>query len=687
MTSERETFAVLHLEDSDLDADLIRARLEKSKLPLDFERVADRSGFLDRLASRPYDLILADYQVPAFEGLAALHLAQTHQPETPFIFVSGTLGEEVAIESLKQGATDYVLKERLTRLLPAVERALAEARERMDRRQAEDRCRTGEHQLRRQNERLRLLWESAAVLLASDSPDEMLRKLFDRVGRHLNLDTCLSYAVNDAGDALQLAASHGIPADSLASSQRLEFGQAVCGTVALQRRAIVVPEVQSSSDPRTGLICSLGIRAYACYPLTAGNRLLGTISFGSRTRDRFDEDELEFLETVSHYVAVACERSRLIEQLREDDRRKDEFLAMLAHELRNPLAPIRNALQIQKLSRASDDHAETRELMERQVGQMVRLIDDLLDISRVTRGQLELRKERVELAAAFRQAVENARPHIEQAGHELSVTMPAEPIYLQADPVRLAQVVANLLNNCAKYTPRGGRIRLSAERQGSDAVISVRDNGVGISSELLPRVFDMFMQVDRTLERSQGGLGIGLTLVKRLVEMHGGNVEARSEGAGRGSEFVVRLPMVLAAPQATLSAHSPAQPAKSEASPRRILVVDDNRDGAASLAMMLRIMGNKVQIAHDGLEAVKAAEAFLPNVVLLDIGLPKLNGYDAARQIRSHDWGRDMVLIAITGWGQDEDKRRSLEAGFDFHIVKPVNPAELERLVAHNVPA
>jgi CheY-like chemotaxis protein len=317
-------------------------------------------------------------------------------------------------------------------------------------------------------------------------------------------------------------------------------------------------------------------------------------------------------------------------------------------------------------------------MMERQMRHMVRLVDDLLDVSRITRGKLELRKQRVDLAAVVRTAVEASRPLIEAAGHHLTITLPPQPLFVDGDPVRLAQVFANLLNNAAKYTERGGRIWLTAERQGSDAVVSVRDTGLGIPREMLGKVFELFTQVERTLEKAQGGLGIGLTLVWRLTEMHGGSVEARSEGYGHGSEFTVRLPAVLVAPVRDKGAEEEIIPSSG----RRILVVDDNRDSAISLGMLLQLMGNEVHTAHDGLEAVQAAEVFRPDVVLLDIGLPKLNGYEAARRIREQPWGGDTVLVAVTGWGQEEDKRRAKEAGFNFHMVKPLEPAALEKLLA-----
>jgi PAS domain S-box-containing protein len=367
------------------------------------------------------------------------------------------------------------------------------------------------------------------------------------------------------------------------------------------------------------------------------------------------------------------------EVLREADRRKDEFLATLAHELRNPLAPIRNGLQVLRL--AGNDRIameQARTMMERQLAHMVHLVDDLLDLSRISRGKITLRKERMELAKVVQQAVETSRPAIEQAGHELTVALPPGPIFVDADATRLAQVFSNLLNNAAKYTEHGGRIWLTVRRQGAEAIVAVRDTGVGIPAHMLAKVFEMFTQVDRNLERAQGGIGIGLSIVKRLVEMHNGSVEAFSGGHGMGSEFVVRLPVVLSIlPDSGSREHEPIGPSK-----RRILVVDDNRDAAVSLAMMLNLMGNETQTAHDGVEALELIPVFGPQVVLLDIGMPRLNGYDTARRIRAEAWGASIILIALTGWGQEEDRRRSHEVGFDQHLVKPVEPAALEKLLA-----
>ena len=378
---------------------------------------------------------------------------------------------------------------------------------------------------------------------------------------------------------------------------------------------------------------------------------------------------------------TADELREVAAKLSEADHRKDEFLATLAHELRNPLAPIRNGLQVMRLAKNDPRIIEqSRAMMERQLDQMVRLVDDLMDVSRISRGKLELKRQRVELATVINSAIETSRPLIDQMGHQLTVSLPDEPIILNADLIRLAQVFLNLLNNSAKYSERGGHIHLAAACENHDVVVSVKDTGIGIAADQLPRVFEMFSQVDRSLEKSQGGLGIGLTLVRSLVEMHSGKVMAYSDGPGQGSEFVVTLPLV-----AEPSTSDGSKAGGQESSPKsslRILIVDDNRDSADSLALMLQFMGNEILTAYDGEEAVASASSFRPDVILLDIGLPKLNGYEACRRIRQQSWGQGIVIIAQTGWGQEEDRQRTQDAGFDRHMVKPVDPALLVSMLA-----
>jgi signal transduction histidine kinase/CheY-like chemotaxis protein len=373
-------------------------------------------------------------------------------------------------------------------------------------------------------------------------------------------------------------------------------------------------------------------------------------------------------------------RKQAEEALKRADRAKNEFLATLAHELRNPLAPIQNAVEI--LHHEGGLSAESQwalSVVGRQMRQMTRLIDDLVDVARISRNRLELRRERVELSAALRAAVETSSALLEAGGQEFVLSPPSEPIYLDADATRLSQAVANLLNNAAKYTPRGGRIWLTGERHEETAVVTVRDTGAGIPSEMLSSIFDMFTKSEPSLVPSLGGLGVGLTLVKRLVELHGGTVTAQSDGLGRGSTFVIRLPAIAAPVDA---ARSPAGAESARiASSRRILVVDDNHDTADSLAMLLRISSSDVRTAYDGLEALRVAEEFRPDVALLDIGLPKADGHEVARRLRREPWGKRMCLIAVTGWSEESDRARSGEMGFDHHLVKPLDLALLAELL------
>jgi two-component system CheB/CheR fusion protein len=371
------------------------------------------------------------------------------------------------------------------------------------------------------------------------------------------------------------------------------------------------------------------------------------------------------------------------DELANADRRKDEFLAMLAHELRGPLAPISNAVQI--IKSCDDDRAtveKARGMVERQVQHLSRIVDDLLDVSRVTKGKLTLRKAPVEVATVVARAIEMSRPLLDARGHELAVTLPREPLWVRADVTRLAQVVGNLLNNAAKYTAPRGHIRLSVEPAAGQVVVRVRDDGMGIPADLLPRVFDLFTQGENSLARSEGGLGIGLTVVKSLVEMHGGTVTAQSDGPGQGSEFEVRLPLLERKPAAAVAAAAGGPPVGRRAASRRVLVVDDNVDAAESLATVLRIAGHEVRTTHDGGAALTAAEAFRPQVVLLDIGLPQMDGYEVARRLRARPGLEKALLVAVTGYGQEEDRCRAEEAGFDAHLVKPADLAALHRLLA-----
>jgi PAS domain S-box-containing protein len=388
------------------------------------------------------------------------------------------------------------------------------------------------------------------------------------------------------------------------------------------------------------------------------------------------------VEAVAGTTRDVTDRKEAELALAESDRKKDEFIALLAHELRNPLAPIRTGLHVLRQARDQAVRERTQAMMDRQLAHMVRLIDDLLDVSRISRNKLELRRARITLTDVVESAVEAAQPAIDALGHELLVTLPTRPVHLDADLTRLAQILSNLLTNSAKYTERAGKIWLSAERKAGVIEVMVKDTGIGIPHDALPGIFDMFSQVDRSIERATGGLGIGLALVKGLTEMHGGTVVATSEGEGRGSTFIVTLPTV---PPAVAVADEPPPSILTAYPTRRVLVVDDNRDGAETLGMMLQLAGHEVALAHDGVEAVERAAQFLPEVILMDVGMPRLNGLDATRRIRQEPWGKAATIIALTGWGQDCDLEQSRLAGCDGHLVKPVALEALYQLLdAHS---
>ena len=377
-----------------------------------------------------------------------------------------------------------------------------------------------------------------------------------------------------------------------------------------------------------------------------------------------------------------AERARAEQALQEADRNKDEFLAMLAHELRNPLAPIQNALQLMRMKLSEPQSLWAQQIIQRQLAALTRLVDDLLDVSRITRGKITLTREPVELATLITRAVETIQPLIQERDHELTLQVPSESLRVNGDPTRLTQALGNVLGNAAKYTDRGGRIELLCSRRGADIEIRVRDNGIGIPAELLPRIFDLFTQLDRRSDYSSSGLGIGLALVRRLVEMHGGSITAHSAGVGAGSEFVLRLPLLA---DAGTCAEAEAELRCSHDEPtvsRRILVADDNADALESLATVLRLRGHEVYSAPNGALALETAVRHMPEVALLDIGMPLLDGYEVARRIRAQEWGKAVTLVALTGWGQESDRRRSQEAGFDTHLVKPLDLEKLTALLA-----
>jgi len=434
----------------------------------------------------------------------------------------------------------------------------------------------------------------------------------------------------------------------------------------------------------------LPVRSYlAASVVSRTGEVIGGLFFGHSRPGVFTERSERLVAGIAAQAAVAIDNARLyeesrrlIERLSESDRRKDEFLATLSHELRNPLAPLRNSVQFLRMQEPADQAvAPIHQMMDRQVDHLVRLVDDLLEVSRISRGTFELRLERVELATVVRNAVDTSNPLIHAAGHQLTVSMPREPLWLDGDPVRLAQILANLLNNAATYTEHGGRISVQAWREDGHARVAVRDNGTGIAADALPRMFQMFHRGSASSRRNPSGLGIGLSLARGLAEMHGGTISVKSEGPGRGSEFTVRLPLAASEP-----APAADRPADSMLPPRRVLVVDDNRDAGDSLGMLLEVLGAEVRVARDGAEALEAYSAYDPAVVLLDIGMPGMDGYEVARRIRARSPGPRPTIVALTGWGQEDDRRVSREAGFDHHMVKPAEIGALKELL-RSIPA
>ncbi|AEG91508.1 PAS domain-containing hybrid sensor histidine kinase/response regulator [Ramlibacter tataouinensis] len=483
-------------------------------------------------------------------------------------------------------------------------------------------------------------------------------------------------------DELELVASGGFRSAYLQLVGRIPKGAGACGSCWLLGERVVIAD--TDQDPlfapyreaaRVG-----GYRAAHATPLLAmDGRVLGVLTLFREQPGRPDDRETRIADLLARSAAGWLEHHQLVQALREADTRKDEFLATLAHELRNPLAPIRNAVHLMGYAGGHKvDFRQLHDMLERQVLHMVRLVDDLMEASRISRGKIELRRERLELADVLRAAVESSRPEMERMGHDFRCSPPQASLPVHGDAVRLAQVFSNLLNNAAHYTERGGRIELSAWAEAGQACVSVRDNGIGIAPEQLPRLFEMFSQVDRRHSGAQSGLGIGLSLAQRLAGMHGGSVRVHSAGLGCGSEFTVRLPLLAPAAAGPRPHRRFAAEALVVA---RVLVVDDNPDAADSLALLIATLGAQARVAHDGASALALAQDWQPQLVLLDLGMPGMDGYEVARRLRARHGGRALTLAALTGWGQERDRQRTRQAEFDHHLVKPVEPETLRALL------
>lgn len=541
-----------------------------------------------------------------------------------------------------------------------------------------------------ESDTLFLLDLGEAIRFAADG-DELLWSVAVALGEHLKMSRCGFFEVAEDDGRLVLRRDYHRHLPSLVGSSFVDTLATLIREPVNARRVVAISDFEQ--DPRATdhltSYQSASIRACAVSPIARDDRVLALLLVATNEPHEWSEREISLVNIVAERTLLAVEKLRLDKILRESDaalrdadRRKDEFLATLAHELRNPLSLIRNVSALQNTPASPEnDPRWGQDIIERQVTYLTHLTDDLFDISRITRDKLELQKERLNLIEVIHSAVEASRPIMEQRNHELTLTMSEQPIYVDADRVRLTQVFANLLNNAAKYTPNGGHIWLSIEHAGDSVVVRVKDTGIGIETENLPRLFDLFYQVDRSFNRAEGGLGLGLTLVQRLVEMHGGKVQVRSDGLNRGSEFTVHLTVVTEV--SVLGHGAPAHDTGRSANSRgrRILVADDFPQSAEILARLLRQDGNVVQIARDGVEAIEAAAQFRPDVVVLDISMPKLGGYEAARIIREQPWGKRMFLVALSGWGHHLDQQRSKDSGFDAHLTKPAKYEKLKELL------
>jgi PAS domain S-box-containing protein len=528
-------------------------------------------------------------------------------------------------------------------------------------------------------DRTRRLQQLTEALTGALTPEDVAQAVASAGLVALGARVSCVWLVGKRGAALELAAIEGDAGPNVERfrSPALTEALPICEAVRERRPVFVSSTAELVARFPTTRGAALQ-KSWAAIPIAAGDRALGALLLAFASERTFEDTEQGLMLAMARQGAIAIERALLYAKERQDNRAKDEFLAMLGHELRNPLSPILTALQLMRL-RGGEALLKERTIIERQVRQLMRLVDDLLDVSRITRGKIELQVEPVEIAEVVAKAIEMAAPMIEQRKHRLISDVPSHGLLVRGDELRLSQVVSNLLNNAAKYTAPGGTIAVSAGRESDRAVLRIRDNGMGIATELLPRLFDLFVQGERALDREGGGLGLGLTIVRRLVELHGGEVAAFSAGENQGSEFTVRLPLAERAdarPPRRRPRSAP-RPRSARASALRVLVVDDNRDAAEVLVETLGALGYATRIAFDGHEALAVAQAFSPQLAFVDIGLPGLDGYELAGRLRKAATGSAPVLVAVTGYGQEADQRRSREAGFAAHLIKPVDLARL----------
>ena len=671
----------------ELDENVIIARSvrEALKLMLDME----------------FAVILLDVKMPEMDGFetAALIRGRRQFAHTPIIFVTAYADEMQSAEGYSLGAVDYVLAP----IVPQVLRTKVGVFVRLHhmtnqiRKQAEERIELVREQAARAaaEESIRrssFVAEASHILGSSLAAEETLTGLTQFAVPYLG-DLCGVVRLDDEGEVqwTQLAWTAGrrgpvsveqatvarLCDEAIVGALRRALQSSNFEVTSLENEHIALAAVDSEGAPR---LLSLGIALgrLAIHPLVARGRQLGALLVGASSARRFSSADLASIGDIAGRTAIALDNALLYSKIQSADQRKDEFLAMLAHELRNPLAPIRSAVAVMHhVGTQAPLMTWSRQVIDRQVEHLTRLVDDLLDVSRLTQGKIRLEKEAVGLDSIIDRALEVSRPAIDGHRHKLQVKLPPAPVMLDADPVRLAQVFANLLNNAAKYTPEEGEIAVGAQVRGDKVLVSIKDNGCGIPHDMLPQIFDLFTQANRSLARSEGGLGIGLTLARNLVEKHGGRLEAHSDGPGNGSEFTVELPML-----AEVSQNSAKQlAARGVAGSRRILLIDDNNDANETMGALLGLWGHEVRTALDGTTALQVAVEFGPDLIFCDLGLPGMDGYEVVRRLRERMLDAIPVIVALTGYGRDEDRLLTSEAGFDGHLVKPVEFERLKELI------
>ena len=668
----------------DLQEKLLVFKTVLEDLEQNLVMVRSGSEALREVLARDFAVILLDVNMPDIDGLETARLIRRYKKSahTPIIFITAYADEMQTAQGYSLGAVDYILSPVVPDVLRSKVRVFVELYQMQQRTKAM----AGEQVARARAEAARIAAEETT------RRSNFLAKASHELGASLDLEhgmrRLLELVVPQMADraALVVDAEAEKPLVFLRSDNRTDAATDYAALPENLRTAL--QRVVREGLPLEG--------ETVCYPLRNGERTLGALALSSysSTPSLLPRDLVTLQELVSR-AAIALDNARLYsslqreivrsreaeEELQDANRRKDEFLAMLSHELRNPLAPIRNAVEvIRRLAPPDPKLTMARDVVDRQVTLLARLVEELLDVSRISQGKIALKKEPVDIARIIAHSVETSRPLIDARAQALSVSVPAAPVWLSADFARLSQVVSNLLNNASKYTGEGGRIELTASAEAGEARIVVRDNGAGIEPQLLHKVFDLFVQGERALDRGQGGLGIGLTLVKRLVELHNGRVDAASDGPGRGAIFTVTLPCIAAVEPQRQDQQYPV-PKSSEVYGRRVLVVDDNVDAAESTAAFLRLEGHEVKAVHDGLQALASLKVFDPHVVVLDIGLPGLDGYAVARQLRSRGDTSHVLLVALTGYGQKEDRSKAAEAGFDYHFVKPADPRDIQTAI------